>query len=281
MKQLMRLLREPLFHFLVIGGLLFSLYSAVSGPAPAPVNSIVIESERVTQLAAAYEAVWRRPPSERELRALVDDFVREEVYYREALALGLERDDTIIRRRLRQKMEFLTDSGADLIQPKSGELEAYYSANKQKFVELPRIALEQIYLGENPRPENIAAALAAMQSDTTADPFLWSVRTMLPSRLELSTPDSINGVFGAGFFDALAQLPRAVWSGPVESGYGVHLVRVNNSLPARQPLLVELREEILGEWKTERAQELREQVYARLLERYIVQLPDGMAVDNP
>jgi hypothetical protein len=281
MKQIMRLLREPLFHFLVIGGLLFVLYTAISGPAPAPVNSIVIGPERVAQLAAGYEAVWRRPPSDDELRALVDNFVREEVYYREALALGLERDDTIIRRRLQQKMEFLTDSGADLIEPEAGELEAYYSANEQRFQDLPRIALTQIFLGENPRPERIDAALTALQSDAGTDPFLWSERTLLPSQMALSTPAAIDGMFGAGFFDQLIQLPTDVWVGPVESGYGLHLVRIDDSLPARVPPLEEVRDVILREWKSEKAMELREQIYARFRERYNVELPDGVTRNKP
>ncbi|MGR9089306.1 MAG: peptidylprolyl isomerase [Gammaproteobacteria bacterium] len=281
MKPLMRLLREPLVHFLLIGGLLFVLYTAVSDPAPAPVNSIVIAPERVTQLAAAYEAVWRRPPSDDELRALVDNFVREEVYYREALALGLERDDTIIRRRLQQKMEFLTDTGADLVVPSADELEAYYKANEQRFQALPRIAVEQIFLGQSPTPERIAAALFSLQFNTESDPLLWGERTLLPFRMPASTPVDIDGVFGAGFFAALEQLPTGVWAGPVESGYGVHLVRIDDSLPARVPPLEEVREVVLREWKSARATELREQVYTRLRARYEVVLPDSAALNTP
>ena len=281
MKYLMRLLREPLFHFLVIGGLLFGLYAAVSGPAPTPVNRIVVSPERVAQLAAGYEAVWRRPPSDGELRTMVDNFVREEVYYREALALGLERDDTVIRRRLQQKMEFFTDSGADLIEPEAGEIEAYYQANEQRFKEAPRIALTQIFFGQNATPETLAAALAALQSESNVDFLQWGERTLLPPQMALSTPAAIDGVFGAGFFDDLAQLPTNRWTGPVESGYGVHLVRIDESVPGRVPPLEDVRDVIPREWKVEKAMELREQVYSRLRERYIVELPDDMPLANP
>ena len=281
MKYLTRLLREPLFQFLIIGGLLFALYSAVSGPAPAPTNQIVIEPERVAQLAAGYEAVWRRRPDDNELNALVESYVREEIYYREALALGLEQDDTIIRRRLQQKMEFLTDSGAEFLEPDPGELEAYYAANEQRFQDAPSIALEQIFLGQNAAPERITAALTALRSDTETAPLSLGERTLLPAQLELSEPTAIDSVFGAGFFNELAQLPERVWAGPVESGYGVHLVRIRDSRPARVPPLEEVRDAILREWKSAKAVELREQVYARLRARYDVVLPDAAAANNP
>ena len=281
MNDLMRLLREPLFQFLIIGGLLFALYTVVSDPAPAPINQIVIEPERVTQLAAAYEAVWRRPPRDDELSALVESFVREEIYYREALALGMERGDTIIRRRLQQKMEFLTDSGAELLEPDPGELEAYYAENEQRFQEAPVIALEQIFLGQIPTPERIAAALVALQSDAEADPLRLGERTLLPSQMALSTSTAIDSVFGEGFFNELEQLSTDVWAGPVKSGYGAHLVRIRDSQPARVPPLEEVRDAILREWKSAKAVELREQVYARLRARYDVVLPDAAAANNP
>jgi len=280
-KQIKRLLREPLFQFLIIGALLFALYTVVSGPAPAPTNQIVIEPERVAQLAAGYEAVWRRPPSDDELTALVENFVREEIYYREALALGLERDDTIIRRRLQQKMEFLTDSGAEFLEPDAGELEAYYRANEQRFQDVPSIALEQVFLGQNSTPEGIAAVLVALQSDAEADPLLLGEHTLLPSKMALSTPTAIDSVFGAGFFNELAQLPEDVWAGPVESGYGVHLVRIRDSRPARVPPLSEVQDAILREWKSAKAVEIRERVYVRLRARYDVMLPNDVAPNTP
>ena len=281
MKVLMRLLREPLFQFLIIGGLLFALYAAVSGPAPTPTNQIVIEPERVAQLAAGYEAVWRRRPDDNELNALVESFVREEIYYREALSLGLEQDDTIIRRRLQQKMEFLTDSGAEFLEPAPSELETYYATNEQRFQDAPSIAFEQIFLGQSAAPERVAAALTALRSNTETAPLNLGERTLLPSQLALSEPVAIDSVFGAGFFNELAQLPENVWAGPVESGYGMHLVRIRDSRPARVPPLEEVRDAILREWKSAQAAELREQVYARLRARYDVVLPDVAAPNNP
>jgi hypothetical protein len=280
MNQNMRLLREPLFHFLIIGSLLFALYRIVSGPAPTPVNSIVITPERVTQLAAGFEAVRKRPATDDELRALVDSFVREEVYYREALALGLERDDTIIRRRLRQKMEFITDSGAELLEPQAGELEDYYQANVASFQQPPEIALTQVFLGQNPAPDRIAGALAALRSNSETDPSLWGEATLLPPRLKLSTSSEIDGIFGTGFFDGLMQMPVASWSEPIQSGYGLHLVRIDERLAAQVMSLDAERDGIEREWRAEKANELQESVYLRLLERYTVVMPDRISAEN-
>jgi hypothetical protein len=211
---------------------------------------------------------------------LVDNFVREEVYYREALALGLERDDTIIRRRLQQKMEFMTDTGAELFEPQSGELEEYYQANVEKFQEAPEIALTQVFLGQSATPDRIAEALAALRSDSETDPSLWGEVTLLPPELRLSTSAEIDGMFGTGFFDGLMQIPAEYWSGPVQSGYGLHLIRIEERLPARVPPFDEIRDFAEREWRSEKLKELHKLVYARLLQRYTVVMPDRISAKN-
>ena len=272
MKLLLRVLREPLLHFLAIGGLIFLLFAAVDDTRRAPTDVIVVGPERIEQLARGFQAVWRRSPTGDELRAMIDDFVREEVYYREALALGLDRNDTIVRRRLRQKMEFLTDSGAEILEPVAGELEAYLLANEKTFRRGPRLAFEQIYLGETSAPESIRLLLSALQSDPLASPSTLGEHTLLPARLGLSPPEAVDGVFGKGFFERLADLTPGVWAGPVASAYGVHLVRIGESLAARTPPLEEIRDNVLRDWKAAKARELRELYYARLRERFIVEI---------
>ena len=130
MKLLMRLLREPLFHFIARGGLIVALYAAVNDTDEAPVNVIVIAPERIDQLATEFSAVWKRMPTDDELDFLIEEEVRAEVYYREALALGLDRNDAIVRRRMGQKMQFLLDTGAYIQEPAEGEFEAYFAANE-------------------------------------------------------------------------------------------------------------------------------------------------------
>ncbi len=268
----LRLLREPLFHFLAIGGLMFAVFTAMNDAREPPPHVIVITLERIDQIAARFESVWRRKPTEDELDALIEEDVREEVYYREAMALGLDRNDAIVRRRLRLKMEFLMDSTANAVDPVAGELEAYFAANEERYRLEPRLAFEQIYLGESPSPETIARSLSVLQSDPATDPFTLGERTLLPAQLGLSSQDVIFGVVGKGFFERLADLPPKVWTGPVVTTYGVHLVRILDSLPARTPRLEEARKGVLRDWKTAKADEIRDRDYAERRARFVIEI---------
>ncbi len=272
MKRLMRLLREPLFHFLAIGGLIFALFAAVDDAREAPADVIVIVPERIDQLAASFSAVWKRMPTDDELNFLIEEEIRAEVYYREALALGLDRNDAIVRRRMRQKMEFLLDTGAYLQEPAAGELEAYFAANEDFYRTGLRLALEQVYLGEAPVAEAISLSLGALRSDPPADPATVGERTLLPARLGLSPPTAVDGVFGKGFFDLAADLPPGEWAGPVVSAYGVHLVRILDTLPARTPPMEEIRDAVLKNWREAKAQEIREQDYAERRKHFVVEI---------
>jgi len=283
MQILMRLLREPLLHFLAIGGLIFLAYSAISGPDRQPADTIIVDAERIEQLAAGFQATWRRPPSDDELRRIVDDFVREEIYYREALALGLDRNDTMVRRRLRQKMEFLTDVGADVLNPAAGELEAHLAANEKVFQIGARLALEQVFLGEAPGPERVEQALQQLRSESGTDIATLGENTLLPARLRLSPPTAIDGVFGKGFFTRIENFPPGKWAGPVSSSYGVHLVRIDEYLPARMPSLDEARDDVLRDWKAVKAREIRELHFERLRQRYTVEIQQAgkQAAEKP
>jgi len=269
---LVRLLREPLVHFLAIGALMFAVFAAMNEASEPPPDVIVITPERIDQIAAGFESVWRRKPAEDELDSLIEEDVREEVYYREALALGLDRNDALVRRRLRLKMEFLMDSAANAVDPVAGELEAYFAANQELYQLEPRLAFEQIYLGESPSSEAIARALSVLQSDPAIDRLTLGQRTLLPPQLGLSPADVVFGVFGKGFFERVAKLPPRVWAGPVASTYGVHLVRILDSLPARAPRLEEVRKDVLRDWKTAKQGEIRDRDYAARRARFTVEI---------
>ncbi len=277
MNLLMRLLREPLFHFVAIGGLLFVLYAAVDDRRDAPANVIIITPERIDQLSGRFSSVWQRMPSDDELDALIEEEVRAEVYYREALALGLDKNDAIVRQRMRQKMEFLMDTGAYLRKPNEGELEAYFIANAGYYRSKLRLAFEQIYIGEAPASDAIAQSLGALRSVPPADPATLGAHSLLPAQLGLSPSNAVDGVFGEGFFDLLAELSPGEWAGPVVSAYGVHLVRVLATLPARTPPLEEIRGAVLKNWREAKAQEIREQVYAERRAHFTVEIRRGDA----
>jgi len=277
MKLLMRLLREPLFHFIAIGGLIFALFAAVDDTGEAPADVIVITPERIDQLAAGFSSVWTRMPTDDELDSLIEADIREEVYYRGAVALGLDRNDTIVRRRMRQKMEFLMDAGAYLQEPAAGELEAYFAANEEFYRSGLRLAFEQVYLGEAPAAEAISLSLDALRADPPADHARLGERSLLPPQLGLSPPTAVDGVFGTGFFDLVAELSPGQWAGPVVSTYGVHLVRILDTLPARTPPLEEIRDAVLRNWREAKAQEIREQDYAERRKGFVVEIRRGDA----
>jgi len=272
MKPLMRLLREPLFHFIAIGGLIFALFAAYDDSGEPPADVIVIVPERIDQLAASFSSVWKRAPTDDELDFLIDEEVRAEVYYREALALGLDRNDAVVRRRMGQKMAFLLDTGAFLQEPATGELEAYFATNEDFYRSGLRLALEQIYLGEAPTAEAISLSLEALRSDPPADPATLGERSLLPAQLGLSPSTAVDGVFGTGFFDLAAELPPGEWAGPVASAYGAHLVRILDTLPARTPPLEEIRNAVLKNWREAKAQEIREADYAERRKHFVVEI---------
>ena len=275
MKRALRLLRELLLHFLAIGSLIFALFAAVDDTSEAPADVIVITPGRIDQLRAGFSSVWKRMPTDDELDALIDEDVREEVYYREALTLGLDRNDTIVRRRMRQKMEFLLDTGAYLQEPAAGELEAYFAANENFYQRGPRLAFEQIFLGEAPGAETITRALSALQSDPATGPSTLGERSLLPAQLGLSPPNAVDGVFGKNFFDLVAELSPGEWAGPLVSAFGVHLVRILDRLPARTPPLEEIRDAVLKNWREAKAQEIREKDYAARRKHFVVEIRRG------
>jgi len=269
---LQRFLREPLLHFIAIGGLFFLIYSVVNNTYDNSTDTIFITPERIGQIATVFNGVWNRMPTDEELDKLIEEEVRSEVYYRDALALGLDKNDAIVRRRLRQKMEFLTDTGVYLQEPSVEELATYFAANEQAYQIKPRLAFEQIYLGESPSEDTVSQTLQTLLSEPAMDPSSLGQRTLLPAQLKLSPPGAIDSVFGKGFYSQLAELAPGEWGGPVTSVYGTHLIRALDGQPARMPPLEEIRDSVLRDWRSAKANENREQDYAKRRSRYIVEI---------
>jgi len=269
---LQRFLREPLLHFIVIGSLFFLFYTAVNDTSENSSETISITPDRIDQIAAGFNGVWNRMPTTEELDNLIEEEVRSEVYYRDALALGLDKNDAIVRRRLRQKMEFLTDTGIYLQEPSAAELATYFAANKQAYRSEPRLAFEQIYLGESPPEDIVSHTLKILLSEQATDPATLGQPTLLPPQLKLSQPGAIDSVFGKGFYSQIVELAPGEWGGPVTSAYGTHLVRTLDGRPAHMPALSEVRNSVLRDWRTAKAIENREQDYAKRRSRYIVKI---------
>jgi len=271
MQRVRELLREPLVHFLLIGAALFLVFGLARQGTGSASNRIVVSASEVEQLSAQFTRTWMRPPTDDELAGLVREYVRDEVYYREALAMGLDRDDPIIRRRLRQKLEFiLEDLTAEQV-PGDAVLAEFMRGHPDRFRIEPKISFEQVYLNPDRHPDPVVDAdkmLARLQAgaspETVGDP------TMLQNRYDQATTRDIARSFGDEFAVQVAALQPGEWVGPIYSGLGAHLVKVTRREAERTPRLDEVRDQVEREWMAQRRQELKDLTYHRLLENYEV-----------
>ena len=266
---------------MALGGLIFILYAIFDdSPPPVAENLLVVTDADAERLVTEFEATWRRKPVVEELDFMIAERVREEVYVREAIALGLDRDDAVIRRRLQLKMEVLTESGAELVAPEDTVLEAHLAAHPERFSTPPLLAFEQVLLLDTLSAEDVKLALADLNAGGRATA---STRpTMLPPVVAKPSPArAIDGTFGTGFFDAITDLPQGGWAGPVETTFGLHLVRITRRTDARLPTIAEVRAEVEADWRADVTRKLREDRYEALRSRYEVVVPSAATVLAP
>lgn len=272
-----KLLREPLIHFLILGSILFMVFDLTAETDQAGERRIVVTPAQVEQLAAQFSRTWLRPPTLEELDGLVERYVRSEIYYREALAMGLGQDDPYVRNRLALKLEVLLDDLSAEAEPEDAELARFLEEHAERFAEPVRLSFRQVYLNpeQHADPEGEAQRLLELLQNG-ADPVTLGDVSMLIPGLSAATPDEIARQFGADFAAALEGLQPGGWVGPVPSPFGIHLVRVTQRQPARQPALAEIRDAVLAEWRDQRRREAKEQAYQRLRERYQIVMDEEM-----
>jgi len=271
-----KLLREPLLHFLLIGAALFVVFGLANDSMPGNAdNRIVITTGRIDQLTNIFTKTWQRPPTVDELKGLIDDFVLEEIYYRQAVAMGIDRDDTVIRRRLRQKFEFLTDEMAAFSVPTDEELGAYLAANADAFVRDTTYTFEQVYI--NPDQLAVDGQIAQQLSALRAGETTAGDAGLLPAYFETTPARVVDSSFGLGFAASLDALPMAEWQGPVESGLGLHLIRLQARVEGTLPELSEIRQIVEREWANERRLDTRRVINDQLLGEYdvVIEWPKG------
>lgn len=268
------LLREPLLHFLVLGTMVFAVFAALDDtPPPAAATRLEVTDGDATRLARQFEATWRRPPTEDEIAVLIDAHIREEVLVREAVALGLDRDDSVVRQRLVQKMIFLTESGADAVDATDAVLTTHLEAHPERFARPGMVAFEQVMLRDGADPEPLRVALR-----TGDDTDAFAAPSLLPERLPPSPPTVIDGTFGAGFHAQVSALAPGGWAGPVHSAYGRHLVRVLSVVPPRLPPFAEIRDTVERDWRATVRARLAEERFDALAARYDIVRPDPAVV---
>jgi peptidyl-prolyl cis-trans isomerase C len=283
-----RWLHEPLVHFLVIGILLFVGYSFVSSRSVKPQNPNRIELTEadLSQLDAAFTAQWLRHPTAQEMGHLIDERIREEVLYREALALGLDKDDTIVKRRLAQKMEFLAEDVSTLREPKVNELRDWFAKNSQRFALASRIWFHHVYFSFDRKGEKASEAASRAYQQLTGEPVDSPVAGRVADPFMFQdyyadcTEDQVAKTFGSKFAKAVFQLPSGSWQGPIESGLGWHLVWVDSMTPVRVPAFEEVESAVKTEWLSEQSAESKRRAFAIMRARYEVVLPDEAAKDS-
>ncbi len=273
----MALLREPLVHFLLLGAALFALWSAAGGRAAREPDEIVVTRARIESLAQGFARTWHRRPTRQELDGLVEDYVREEIAVREALVLGLDQDDGVVRRRLRQKFEFVAEDVAAQVEPSDEELRDHLGAHPDAFRTDDAFSFRQVYLDPQRRAEDGGAGAVSLlarlrAAGPDADLSGAGDPTLLEVAFEAAPRREIAARFGEGFAAALDGLPLGEWSGPVESGVGRHLVLVRERRPGRLPALDEVREAVRRDWADAARLAASEALYRGLRERYRVEI---------
>jgi peptidyl-prolyl cis-trans isomerase C len=276
-----RLLREPLTHFLLIGAVLFGVYGLMQPgrPATAPSKEIRLSQDEIAQLTLLYQSQWRRAPTPQDLERMVENKVQQEILYREALAMGLDKDDEIAKRRMAQKMQFLAEDVAAAREPTTAELRSWFEENNAKFAQPPRLSFRHLYFATDGRgararddAEQALSKLAGQPVDakiasSLADPF------MFQDYYRDRAPDYLAKEFGPPFALAVANLAPGSWQGPIESGFGWHLVFVDTMIPGRVPAFEEIERDVKNAWLSEQKALAWEKAYKGMRAGYTVLLP--------
>lgn len=276
-----RILKEPLIQFLLIGACIYGAYGLLGTPAEDTSDTdIVVSAERITGFVAQWKSRWNRPPTRVELDGVIDRYIREEILYRQALAMGLGEDDPVTRRRMAQKLEFMTSDLARVIEPTEGELEAYLQGNLEQFREADQVTFLQVFFDPDKRDdatfEDANTTLLELQAAGAPNTDLRAGdSTMLQSYYQAATPLEISRQLGQGFTASLMELEPSSWQGPILSGYGVHLVYIYDRTHAPAPALTEVEEQVFEAWQQQRLEEFNELFYEGLKERHQIIIEDG------
>lgn len=268
----LRLSREPLVHFLLIGLLLFALYAMLGGSGAD--RNIRVDDKVVVGLTAQFQATWQRPPTADELNALVESHIREEIFYREGIALGLDRDDPTIKRRVRQKFETVAEESGAAAPPTDAELDAWLRDHADRYADPALISFEQVTIDPARHGGSIDAALQLVRKALAAgaEPADISASRMLPSRFDLFPLDLVERDFGADFAKGLLGRRSGQWEGPVRSGYGIHLVRIEKLEPGRLPPLEEVRTAVARDFEADRRTNAADAYFRQIKDNYRIEL---------
>lgn len=260
------LLREPLLHFIIFGTLIFGVYQFV--PSINTNVTFIVSEQRIQILSELFKATWHRAPTNKELNALIDDYILEELYYREALLLGLDQDDPVIRRRLQQKMEFISNDLSSIIDATDIELELFLTRNIEEYCGDSTYSFRQIFIDPTKNDDPRMLAQQWLNSIEKLEPR--GDNTMLPEALNLKTQREISSIFGDEFSASIANAKPEIWLGPITSGFGLHLIYINNVQHAKNPSLDQVRDKVNRDWAYQQQGKIQLAMDAKLRQKYSV-----------
>lgn len=280
----MKFLKDPLFHFLIVGTLMFGVHAWLNRGAPdeaaTSLRMVRIRTNEVLWLKETWTRQWQREPTEAELKGLVAEYLREELFAREAHELGLDENDTIVRRRLAQKLEFLVQDTSRLAEPTEDALRRFYAADREQFQTEARVSFTHVYFSRERRtdaPADAKMVLAELSRvGATEHTLELGDRLLIDAEFHDVDEQTVASQFGHEFAAAVFALSPGVWHGPLESGYGLHLVQVTEAKPARQREFAEVRAQVLERWRAQRQQEDNETYFAGLLKKYDVVVDENL-----
>ena len=279
--RIRKFLSEPMLHFLLIGLALFGAYRWRS-PGDSGGRRIVISQGVINDLVTQHVAARGREPSAGELNHLIESYVHDEVLYREGVKLGLDRDDIVVKRRVRQKIEMIAEEDASTRAPTDADLSAYFETNRARFVQAAVLTFDQVFIGESTSGLGVVHAAAvtreALRKGANAEEL--GKPTLLPHRMTRTPADLVTRDFGASFAAALEKVAVGDWVGPIDSSFGAHYVRVSDRTPAVAPQLAAVRDQVVREWENERRQRARNDAYTKMRAEYQVRIESSLPMER-
>lgn len=269
--------------FLLLGSGIFVLFQQVSNDALPDNTEIVVTKEQIQTLRLGFERVWQRSPGARELSALIQSHIQEEVLYREALALGLDKNDGVVRRRLSQKMQFLSEDLADLEQANDKTLQSYLDDHVDQYMQPARFSFRQIYFNASKRGQSTqseAESLLIKLKKGRLDGKASGDSIMISHQFDLMRETEVARILGAQFMQALRETPTGSWQGPIESGFGQHLVFIDEFVESKASRLNDVRQQVVRDWSAEKRKETNQAIYAKLRQRYQVVVEEDAEKDG-
>ena len=272
MGTIKQIFKEPLLHFIILGGLLFSIYIWLNPNSIENSEEIIVTEGKIMSISRQFSKKWNRAATESELKALIDQYVLTEAYYKEAVKLGLDKNDPAVKRRMRQKMEFFTSDALSLIDVNDVMLQTYMDEHPDKFIKDAIYSFDQIYINPNKHFSELKPYILKIKTQLKEHGTATTDSSMLQEHYEEISASRLNNEFGKNFAKTLVTLKKGEWSEPIQSGLGVHFVKLTHIEPSKTYQLSEVRSAVLRDFMYEKRKELLEIEQKNIVGKYKVKI---------